>query len=170
MVRAYRQLGHPDQAGRFAIALDEGAQHQELRAYSEMLRRLGADEKAARRLSVMPIELDLPKDVRRAIEEGPLTDQWRPWGAFVVAAWASVVVVGFTTLVITYGYTMAGAGDVSSIARWWTQATWWVLIAALSMTALWCATSARWRAALVWTGVTVVAGGCFGLASVALSR
>ena len=170
VVRAYRQLGHPDQAGRFAIALDEGAHRPELRAYSEMLRRVGADEKTARRLSMMPTELDLPEDVRRAIEEGPLSDQWRPWGVYVGVAWALVAVSGFVTLAVTYGHAMVGAGDVAPIAWWWTQATWWVMIAALTMTIFWCATSAKWRAALVWTGITLVAGGCFALANAVFSR
>jgi magnesium-transporting ATPase (P-type) len=170
VVRAYRQLGHADQAGRFAIALDEGARPEEVRAYSAMLRGLGADEKAARRLSLMPADRELPENVRKATEGRPLSDEWRPWGVYVGIAWAAVVIMTSITMAVAYGFTMAGASDAQSIARWWTLVTGWLLVVTLALTTLWCATSSKWRAALVWTCLTVILGGCVGLVTVALSR
>lgn len=169
LVEAYRRLGHTDQAGRFAIALDGGARPEEVRAYAAMLRRLDADAKTARRLSLMPADLDLPKRVQRAIDGGgPLVRELRRWDRYVAVPRTYVLAASFLTLVATYGLTIAGADNARPIALWGAVATGWVVVVAIVLTTVWCAATSRWRAALIWTCVAAVAGGSTGLATVAL--
>lgn len=170
IVRVYRSLGHLDQAGRFAIGLDEGARTEELHAYADMVRGLGASEERVRRLSLLPAERELPVKVRKAIEAGPPGDDWRPWGVVVGYAWVAFVAVGLVTTSVVYVCAMVGADDVQSIARSWTLITACTLVLALALTTLWCAMSAKWRAAVIWSGLTALIGSCVALATFAAFR
>lgn len=168
IVGVYRSLGHLDQACRYAIGMEEGARREELRAYARLVRGLGADENRVRQLSLVPADRELPGEIRKAIEAGPLVDDWRPWGVVVTMAWGAVVVVAVTTMSVVYGFAMAGADDVRSIARAWTAATGGAQAIALVLTTLWCASSSKWRAAAVWAGITAVCGAAALLVSVHL--
>lgn len=166
IVGVYRSLGHLDQAGRYAIGMEEGVPREELRAYAGLVRTLGADEKRVRQLSLVPADRELPGEIRKAIEAGPLVDDWRPWGVVVAIAWAAVGVVAIMTISVGYAFTMAGAADARSIARAWTFVTGCVLAVALVLTTLWCASSSKWRAAAVWMSITTIYGALFVLGSV----
>lgn len=154
IVRVYRLLGHLDQAGRFAIGLDEGPRPDELYAYAGMVRGLGADEERVRRLSLLSADRELPGKVRQAIEAGPPVDDWRPWGVVVGIAWGAVAATGLATLIVVYGFTMAGADDARSVARTWTLISGWGQALTLALTTLWCASSSKRRAAAVWACIT----------------
>ncbi|TQJ31434.1 hypothetical protein FBY39_1907 [Microbacterium sp. SLBN-146] len=167
VVDAYRQLGHLDQAGRFAIGLDEGARSAEVRAYASMVRALNTDESATRRLSLIPAEAELPDQVQRAVKGRRLDDEWQPWGAFIVFAWAMWVGLVLLATVVVYGFAMAGAHDVQPIAQRWTAAIGWALVFALVSTTAWCVASRKWVPALVWAGITIALGGYVVVASVA---
>lgn len=170
IVRAYRETGHLDQVGRFAIGLPEGAQPDEVHAYAAMLRGLSADEDTARRLSMLPAGHDLPDRIRKATEPGSLSEEWRPWGVLVGIAWASVTALATLTMAIAYGFTIAGSNDARSVARAWTLVTGWAQVATLVLTTLWCATSSKWRATLIWACVTAIFGTCVGVIGVAFFR
>lgn len=170
IVRVYRSLGHLDQAGRFAIGLDAGARPDELSAYADMVRGLGAGEERVRRLSLLPADRELPGEVRNAIEAGPPMDDWRPWGVVVSLAWGAVVVAGLVTMIVVYGSAMLGAEDVRPIARAGTLITWSAVVLSVVLTTLWCASSSKWRAALVWAAVSALVGICFAGGVIAFSR
>lgn len=167
IVDAYRQLGNPDQAGRFAIGLAEGARPDEVRAYSAMVRALNADESTTRRLSLVNAEVDLPDQVIQAIEGRFPDDGWRSWGVIVGISWATWVGLALVGMVVVFGFAMAGSRDVQSIAQWWTAIDGWALVVALLSTAMWCATSSKWVPALVWSLITIVVAGSVLLASIA---
>jgi F0F1-type ATP synthase membrane subunit c/vacuolar-type H+-ATPase subunit K len=170
VVRAYRQLGHLDQAGRFAIGLEEGARTSEIQAYAWMLHGLRADESAARRLSLISSDVELPEQLTKVIEGGPVTGEWRAWGVYVGIAWGASVVLALTSMAVAYGFAMVGASNVESIAQSWTLVTGWVLVVAVVVTTLWCVTSAKRTPALVWTCTTVVVIGFVLLATLAMLR
>lgn len=159
IVEAYRQLGHPDQAGRFAIGLDAGARREEVQAYATMVRALRADESTTRRLSVISAEVELPDRVVEAIEGAVEDGEWRSGGGLVSAAWALWAGLGLIGMAVVFGFAVAGSDDVHAIARWWNALVGWILVIALFSTTLWCAVSRKWRPALVWSLITIVVAG-----------
>ncbi|MFJ4039004.1 hypothetical protein ACIPVB_13105 [Microbacterium sp. NPDC090007] len=172
LVGHYRRLGHRDQAGRYAVGLTEGASADELRAYIVMLWSLNADEATARRFSALADERELPASVRESIGTRALPDELREegWGWVVGIAWAVLVVAGFVTLVVVFGRTMAGSPDARRVGVWWTSLTGWILVGALTLTALWSATAVSWKAASIWTAVAVVAAAVVLLGGIGLNR
>lgn len=170
IVNAYRQLGNPDQAGRFAIGLDERPKPEEVRAYSAMVRALNADESTTRRLCLVTAEVNLPDQVMHAIEGRAPDDGWRSWGVLLFIVWAIWVALSLVCMVVVFGFAVAGARDVQLIAQWWTALGGWALVVALLTTAVWCAASGKWIPALVWSLITVVVAGSVVLASIALLR
>lgn len=170
IVRVYRSLGHLDQAGRYAIGLDEGARRDELSAYAGMVRGLGADEKRVRTLSLLPSDRELPEKVRKAIEAGPFVDDWRPWGVVVGFAWGAVFLVASIAVFVVYAAAMLGADDIQGIARTWTLVTGCAMLSALALGTVWCASSSKWRATLIWGGITALFGVFLVLAVIAVAR
>lgn len=172
IVQHYRRLGHVDQAGRYAVGLADGASADELRAYIGMLWGLNADEATARRLSALLDGQELPASVREALENRALPDELGEggWGCVVGIAWAAFVLTGFVTLAVVFGFTMARSADAHPVGVWWVSFTGWILVGALALTALRSATSARWRAALIWTAIAVAAAAVVLFGGIGLNR
>lgn len=154
LVDAYRAGGHPDQAARFAIGLDEPLDPAEEWAYIDMLRGIGADEETARRLSLLPAGVELPPRIPAGLAAERLPDQWLDWGGRVLAVWFCSVGLGILTMFVTYGFTAFGSPDARVVALRWTFATGLATTIALAATTSWAIASRKRGPAIVWGLIT----------------
>lgn len=164
LVDAYRAGGHPDQAARFAIGLGEPLDPAEEGAYIDMLRGLGADEKTARRLSLLPAGVELPPQIPAGLAAERLPDQWIDWGGRVLAVWFCSVGLGILTLFVAYGFSVFGSPDARVVALRWTFATGAAITIALAATTSWAIASRKRGRAIAW-GILTTAVGSVALAA-----
>ncbi|WP_449408951.1 hypothetical protein [Microbacterium maritypicum] len=116
LVSWYRQNGHNDQAGRYAIAIDGAATADEVRAYSSMLRGLRANERRMRELSRLPDDAELLARVAEQLSSA--LEARRNHAGNVLAGIARViwVLLGFVilvTLISTFIGALRGWADLA---------------------------------------------------------
>lgn len=113
----YRTAGHPDQAGRYEIAMPDSIP-SERDAYLRFLIATGADEERIRSLSILPPDVAIPGRVLTELEV-------RRRSVAANSSWETVATVGgwcfnlavVITLVVVYFAAVFGGESVGFIAR-----------------------------------------------------
>ncbi|MFJ4175033.1 hypothetical protein [Microbacterium sp. NPDC089696] len=159
LVSWYRQNGHNDQAGRYAIAIDGAATADEVRAYSSMLRGLRADDRRMRELSRLPDDAELLARVSEQLSSALKITAPGSLAALIerIAAvlWLAFAVSVLLTLGTTFVVTLQGDTAAPEIASGWSSITLAFLAAACIVAAIGFAVERMWVGAVIMSAISV---------------
>lgn len=160
LVTWYRGVGHGDQAGRYAIAVDGLATRDEIRQYSSLLRGLGADDERMRELSRLPEDPAVEARVSEMLTSvlAPTPTRFADIVDTIAAiAWVICGLLIVITLITTFVVTLRGDPSAPEIASMWSAITLLSAAAAAGFGALGLATGRSPIAATVFAVVCVLA-------------
>ncbi|MGN7947244.1 hypothetical protein ACTJKH_00690 [Microbacterium sp. 22215] len=160
LVAWYRGEGHGDQAGRYAIAVDDLATQDELRQYASLLRGSGADDDRMRELSRLPKD-SVVEQRASAMLKSALAPTPTRFGNIVDGlasiAWVVFGILVLVTLITTFVVTLRGEPSAPDIAATWAAITLFAAAFASGISAIALAVGRTPIASSVFAAVAILA-------------
>lgn len=162
LVAWYRRNGHEDQAARYAVAIENLATDDELRAYASMLRGIGADDRRMRELSRLPDDIEIETRVRQELKAATAAARRNVVRDIARYSWTTFGLMVVIALIWTFVVTIQGDANARDHALVLSTVALFVLAATCGVTAMASAVEKARVAATVF-GLLSVAALTFGV-------